>query len=100
MILSAESCPRLVRGYYVAIAWLVPVWYEGGPRLPRQMAIFARFQAAHTPETISIAYFTLPPGLLEWLAYGNVNADLCTSLFIVDAKRGFSIEIDGIRGFH
>jgi len=74
VILIAESCPRLVRGYYVAIAWLVPVSYKGGPRLPPNMAVFARLGLWLSPALMSIAYLNVPQRPAEMFLCDNVNA--------------------------
>ena len=61
MILRAKSGPRLVHGYYVAMTWLVPVSYEGGPHLPPIMAISEQFALLQSRAAITIPDSALPP---------------------------------------
>jgi len=49
----AESAPGLVRGYDVAMTWLVPVSYKGGPHLPRKMAISGHSHPFHLCQTLT-----------------------------------------------
>ena len=61
MILRAKSGPRLVHGWYVAMTWLVPLSYKGGPHLPPIMAISEQFAPIQSRAAITIPDSALPP---------------------------------------